>query len=169
MRQASATKGPHHIEKDRLLVELELASSSILFGWLFSHRGARLSDSLNDSREFIPFEQIDGEVVIIAKASISKVIEICNVTTILHDTNPYNVLGVRRTDDMETIRKRYHDLLSRCHPDKYASREPSEHFLETLRSVTQSLIENFNAIRKQREAGAPGVGDHTFAKDTVRH
>ena len=55
------------------------------------------------------------------------------------------------TTDMDEIRKHYHDLLSRCHPDKYASRNPSETFLDTLRAVTQSLVENFNAIKKQAE------------------
>ncbi len=152
MRNADSTaKGPHHVQKDRLLVELELSSASVVYGWLFAQRSARLSDALNDSRDFIPFEQIDGEVVIIAKPSISKVIEICNVTAILNEPNPYRVLGARPNDDIDTVRKRYHDLLSRCHPDKFASRDPSEQFLEILRTVTQALVENFDKIRNKSD------------------
>ncbi|MFN3233461.1 MAG: DnaJ family molecular chaperone [Alphaproteobacteria bacterium] len=151
--QGEYNKGPHHVEKDRLLVEMELSSSTILFGWLFAHRGARLSDALNDDRNFIPFEQIDGEGVIISKSSITRIVEICNVSAILTDSDPYRILGVRRSQDMDHIRRHYHDLLSRCHPDKYEARDPSESFLETLRAVTQALVESFNTIRNDRQSG----------------
>lgn len=167
----TSAKGPHHINKDRLLVELEMSSGTMLYGWLFSQRGQRLSDSLNDDRNFIPFEQIDGEVVIVAKSSVTRIVEICNVTAVLSDPNPYRVLNVHPRDDFEIIRKQYHAVLARCHPDKYASKDPSEAFLEILRSVTQALIESFNTIRTERESGGEDIPPtvQTDEREPVHH
>ena len=52
-----------HVEKQKVLVILHLTSGECLFGFIHAAQSERISDVLNDTRAFLPFEAVDGEQV----------------------------------------------------------------------------------------------------------
>lgn len=53
----------HKVLKTRLEVEVELNHGARLLGSLFTKQMQRLSDLLNDSREFLPLQTPDGLII----------------------------------------------------------------------------------------------------------
>ncbi|MEN3973753.1 J domain-containing protein [Emcibacter sp. SYSU 3D8] len=136
-----------HVEKQRVLVVLQLTSGECLFGFFHAGHSERISDVLNDQRTFLPFEVVDGERMIHAKTSIMRVYEICNVTRHFHHPDPYVVLNVSRADSWETIQRAYRQQMVLCHPDRYAHRNPPEAALELLDRIASRLNEVMDQIK----------------------
>ena len=59
--------------KKTLDLEFSLADGSILRGKMFVPTQARLTDVLNDQRQFLPVEKADGVLLALAKSSIKHV------------------------------------------------------------------------------------------------
>ena len=62
--------------KKRIEVELYLDDGSHFLGTFVLGQGERLSDILNDNRGFLPFEASEGQVVMIRKTTIAKVVQL---------------------------------------------------------------------------------------------
>lgn len=65
----------------------------------------------------------------------------------LHKPDPYEILGVKRTDSESIIKKAYHKLALKHHPDKNKGKDPTK-FKEISQAYTEimnpeSLIEDF--------------------------
>ena len=58
------------INKDKREVELLLSTGNSMKGFFFLAKGQRPLDMLNDSRRFIPFEDISGAVRLVNKDNI---------------------------------------------------------------------------------------------------
>ena len=136
-----------HVEKQRVLVIVQLTTGETLFGYIHAAQSERLSDVLNDPRLFLPFEDIDGEHMIHAKTSIMRVYEICNVTKHFSHPDPYVVLNVSRADSWETIQRAYRHQMLLCHPDRYARRNPPDAALEMLARIAARLNEIMELIK----------------------
>lgn len=63
----------HVTQKTRIEVELTLADGRFLAGVLFTHAGQRVLDIVNDDRAFIPFEDADGQLMVINKSMIAHI------------------------------------------------------------------------------------------------
>ena len=63
-------------KKSQIEVELYLDDGSHYFGKFGIGQSERLSDMMNDDRNFLPFETSEGHVVIIRKTIISKVVQL---------------------------------------------------------------------------------------------
>lgn len=61
------------IVKDRKEVELILSTGTGMKGFFFLAKGQRALDMLNDSRRFIPFEDVSGAVRLVNKEMIISV------------------------------------------------------------------------------------------------
>ncbi len=61
------------IIKDKQEVELLLSSGNGMKGYFFLAKGQRALDMLNDSRKFIPFEDVAGAVRLINKDCVISV------------------------------------------------------------------------------------------------
>lgn len=136
-----------HVEKQKIMVILQLTTGECLFGFIHAAHSERISDVLNDQRAFLPFEVVDGERMIHAKTSIMRVYEICNVTRHFHHPDPYVVLNVSRADSWETIQRAYRQQMVLCHPDRYAHRNPPEAALELLDQIARRLNEVLDKIK----------------------
>jgi DnaJ-domain-containing protein 1 len=136
-----------HVEKQRVLVIVQLTTGETLFGFIHAAQSERISDVLNDPRAFLPFEDMDGEHMIHAKTSIMRVYEICNVTKHFSHPDPYVVLNVSRSDSWETIQRAYRQQMLLCHPDRYARRNPPEAALELLAQIAARLNDLINQIK----------------------
>ncbi len=61
------------IVKDKKEVELLLSTGNGMKGFFFLAKGQRPLDMLNDSRKFVPFEDVSGAVRLVNKDSIVSV------------------------------------------------------------------------------------------------
>ena len=69
-------------------------------------------------------------------------------------TDPYKILGVNPSDDDETIKQAYRDLVRKYHPDKYADTDLAEMATEKMKEVNAA----YEQIQEQRKRGG-GSGD----------
>ena len=63
-------------KKTQIEVELYLDDGSHFFGKFGIGQSERLSDMMNDDRDFLPFETSEGHVVMIRKTVISRVVQL---------------------------------------------------------------------------------------------
>lgn len=139
-----------HVEKQRILVEVQLSTGVSLFGYMYAGRGTRVSDVLNDQRAFLPFEAVDGKTTLHAKSAILQVFEICNVSHYVSQSDPYFLLGVRRSDEMEAVQRAFHQQISVCHPDHFLHRNPPQALIKVLADISQRLNTAYQAIKSER-------------------
>ncbi|MGE0666567.1 MAG: hypothetical protein AB7O49_08420 [Sphingomonadales bacterium] len=136
-----------HVEKQRVMVILQLVTGESIFGFIHAAHSERVSDVLNDPRAFLPFEDVDGERMIHAKTSIMRVYEICNVTRHFHHPDPYVVLNVSRGDSWEMIQRAYRQQMALTHMERHADRNPPDAALEMLERIARRLDEVLDQIR----------------------
>ena len=136
-----------HVEKQRVLVILQLVTGESIFGYIHAAHSERISDVLNDQRAFLPFEDVDGERKIHAKTSIMRVYEICNVTKHFHHPDPYVVLSVSRADSWDTIQRAYRQQMALTHMERHAHRNPPAAAMEMLEKIARRLNEVMDQIR----------------------
>jgi DnaJ-domain-containing protein 1 len=107
-----------------------LTDGSRLQAKLFLPIQGRVIDVLNDDRQFLPVETVDGEFVALAKTSI-KQLSISNAeATIYAGNDPYAILGIRPGLPPEEVKKTYHELSMANHPDRIKSFGLGGDFLE---------------------------------------
>lgn len=85
-----------HRSKSRIEVALYLNDGTYLFGKMSVLPDERLSDLMNDNREFLPIENSQGTVLIVRKSYVSKVVQFDQHTKSDRMTDPYEILGVPR-------------------------------------------------------------------------
>lgn len=66
--------------------------------------------------------------------------------------NPYEILGVKPTDDDETIKKAYRELVKKYHPDRYRDNPLADLAKEKLQEINQA----YDSITKERASGQTG-------------
>ena len=59
-----------HVDKDQRLVRVRLIDGTEVKGKIFKVQGDRVVDLLNDSRQFIPFEDDETSIIVLNKAAI---------------------------------------------------------------------------------------------------
>lgn len=105
-------------QKFPLMVEAQLADGSSIFGKVFLSAQGRLSDLLNDERDFLPFELSDGSFMAIAKAHLRRVAPMAATGESYKGDDPFKILGIPATASREDIKKAYRDLTLIHHPDR---------------------------------------------------
>lgn len=63
--------------------------------------------------------------------------------------NPYEILGIKPTDDDETIKKAYRELVKKYHPDRYRDNPLADLAKEKLQEINQA----YDTITKERASG----------------
>jgi DnaJ-domain-containing protein 1 len=135
------------------LVEIVLLDGNSLLGKIHVPVQGRISDTLNDERAFIPVEMADGSHVAIAKQAIKKVtLPGAEVQKSYQGTAPHRVLGVREGASAEEVKRAYHKLCNKNHPDRIRALDLGSDF-EDL--ATQNMM-RINAAYAQLMRGAAG-------------
>ena len=67
-------------------------------------------------------------------------------------TDPYKILGVQPTDDDETLKQAYRELVRKYHPDKYADTDLAEMANEKMKDINAA----YEQIQQQRKGASSG-------------
>ena len=125
--------------------------------YMFVNPTERVIDTLNDEREFLPFERPDGSVIIIAKKTIRRMSPM-ELKREVDAHDPYDVLGVKLTATDEEVHQAYTSAVAAVHPDRLNSMGLPGDFMEmaTMRAAQlNDAYRKIKAVRKAEAAGTP--------------
>lgn len=60
----------------------------------------------------------------------------------------YEILGVKESDDMNTVKKAYRKLVREYHPDIISSQDKDESYIEEATAKTQEINQAYQVIKK---------------------
>ena len=63
----------------------------------------------------------------------------------------YEILGVKESDDMDTIKKAYRKLIREYHPDIISSQNKDESYIEEATAKTQEINQAYQVIKEQKK------------------
>ena len=144
----------HKISKVKLEVEVVLNDGTRQLGSLFIHQMQRISDLLNDPREFLPVQSPEGLIVHLRKSTIARVTEMDQAVEAGAATDPYEILGVSPRVRDEDLRRTYHELCARHHPDKLVSLGLAAEYIDLANSRIVRVIDAYGRIQKERHGEA---------------
>ena len=144
MFDSSHTKKTRH----KILMQVELDDGSERLMALFVAPGTRVSDTLNDNRQFVPFETADGSVEIIRKEAIRRIVP--QESTTRPTRSPYDIIGVAETASDAEVKAAYHKAIAPVHPDNIASKDLPPDFVALANRKAAQANEAYAKIKKMR-------------------
>jgi hypothetical protein len=143
------------IDKIKIEAAVQLEDGTDLLGFLFVQPLQRVSDMLNDSRQFLPLQLSDGPIVHLHKSKIAKVSQLAHEPDQEDTFDPYEILGVSPAASDQKLKETYHSLCSAYHPDKLQGLGLPSDFNEIANSRIVRIIDAYRRITTARE-GANG-------------
>ncbi|MEE9480326.1 MAG: DnaJ domain-containing protein [Kiloniellales bacterium] len=143
------------IDKIKIEAAVQLEDGTDLLGYLFVQPLQRVSDMLNDSRQFLPLQLSDGPLVHLHKSKIAKVSQLAQEPDQEAAFDPYEILGVSPAASDQKLKETYHSLCSAYHPDKLQGLGLPSDFNEIANSRIVRIIDAYRRITAARE-GANG-------------
>lgn len=141
------------ITKFKIEAEVELEDGRRLLGFLFVKHLQRVSDLLNDHRQFLPLQLTDGPIVHLHKSKIAQVSQLAQEPGQEEDyADPYEVLGVSPSASDEQLKSTYHSLCSHYHPDKLQGLGLPSEFGEIANARIIRIIDAYRRIVTARES-----------------
>ena len=139
------------ITKLKVEVAVQLEDGTNLLGFLFVKPMQRVSDLLNDHRQFLPLQVTDGPIVHLHKSKIAKVTQLTQEPNSEESFDPYEVLGVSPAASDEKLKEAYHSLCSAYHPDKLQGLGLPSDFSEIANSRIVRIIDAYRRITVARQ------------------
>ena len=121
--------------------------------YMFVFPTERVIDTLNDDREFLPFERPDGTLTIVAKKTILRLSPM-DLERQIDTRDPYDLLGVTMTATENEVREAYHRAVAAVHPDRVHSLGLPADFLEMATRKAAQLNDAYRKIKAVRKAEA---------------
>ncbi|MDX1423347.1 MAG: DnaJ domain-containing protein [Kiloniellales bacterium] len=143
------------ISKLKVEVAVDLEDGARLLGFFFVKHLQRLSDLLNDHRQFLPLRLTDGSMVHLQKTKIVRVAQLTPEPDAEEAFDPYEVLGIAPGVSDEQLKAAYHGLCSDYHPDKLQGLGLPAEFSEIANARIIRIIDAYRRITARR-GGASG-------------
>lgn len=124
--------------------------------YMFVNPTERVIDTLNDEREFLPFERPDGSVILIAKKTIRRMSPM-ELKREIDARDPYDVLGVKLTATDEEVHEAYTRAIAAVHPDRLNSMGLPGDFMEMATMRAAQLNDAYRKIKAVRKAEVVGT------------
>ena len=139
------------IDKIKIEAAVQLEDGTNLLGFLFVKPMQRVSELLNDHRQFLPFQVSDGPLVHLHKSKIAKVSQLAQEPDQEDAFDPYEILGVSPAASDQKLKETYHSLCSAYHPDKLQGLGLPSDFNEIANSRIVRIIDAYRRITAARE------------------
>ncbi len=155
------------LSKIDIEVEVQLDDGSQFLGVLSLNQDQRVSDLMNDERNFIPIQLPGGSVVIQRKSAIAKVAPLDQHVDQEKISDPYEILGVARNVSDEDLKRFYYNLCSENHPDRVQSSGLAPQFVEIANSRMIRINDAYQrilAIRQTQSATGQTNGQNVTAE-----
>ncbi|MBV9571023.1 MAG: J domain-containing protein [Alphaproteobacteria bacterium] len=136
------------VQRNAVPVEIVLNDGGLLRGKVFLPMQGRITDLLNDDRQFLPVET-GGEHLALAKSAIRQV-RMPPSHAATKGKCPYSILGLREGASPEDIKRAYRELSSANHPDRVRGAGLGEDLVEF---ATENMI-RINSAYAQLNKGA---------------
>ncbi len=142
------------LSKYKVEVQVHLDNGTHFLGVLSVRQDQRISELMNDERQFLPIQMPEGNVVILRKTAIFKLVPLDQ--HIEHDKilDPYDILGIPRSVSDEDLTRFYHKVCTENHPDKVQSAGLSPQYLDMATSRMIRINEAYERIVSMRQAAA---------------
>lgn len=127
--------------------------------YMFIPPTQRVTDVLNDERDFLPFERADGTVFAVAKRTIRRITPL-ELGRRVNEKDPYDLLGLTPAATDEEVQEAYHRSVAAVHPDRVHSLGLPTDFLELATRQAAQLNDAYRKIRAVRKAEVAGLQDH---------
>jgi DnaJ-domain-containing protein 1 len=124
--------------------------------YMFIAPDQRVTDVLNDEREFLPFERADGTVFAVAKRII-RCITPMETGRKVNENDPYALLGLTTAATDEQVHDSYERLVAAVHPDRVHSLGLPQDFLELATRRAAQLSDAYRRIKAVRKAERVGL------------
>ncbi len=141
------------IEKWTVEVEVALDDGTQMLGFLFVTPLRRVSELLNDDRQFLPFRQLNGRIEHLRKVSINRVSELDQDVDLTMVLNPYDVLGVSRDINDADLKETYRKRCVENHPDRLASLNLAPEIIRLAEARLVRIIDAHRQILEKRNIG----------------
>jgi len=136
---------------------IERTGREPLEAYLFLREGQRVSDLLNDRRQFLPAAAMDGRFLMIAKNTIEEIEPREDGADYDdEDEEPHIVLGVDEDAPLRDVVEAYKLRLKRLHPDAVRAAGLDHELVLIADGLTKQLNAAYQAIRRRR------VGEERF-------
>lgn len=138
--------------KTKLLVRITLNAGEAVEGEVFLCKAQRLTDLLNDDRNFVPIDVGNGQVNMVAKSAIASVQTLAEAQPIEGD--PHVILRVNPDATDAELRTAWMDRLKSCHPDRLAALDLDPVILAAARTASQQINAAYDQLMRDRRARA---------------
>ncbi len=142
-------------QRRKMAVSLDAGDGEELV-YMFVYPSERVIDTLNDDRDFLPFERPDGSLTIVAKKIIRRLSPM-EVGRQFNARDPYDVLGVLLSASDAEVQEAYRRAIAAVHPDRVHSLGLPSDFLEMATRYAAQLNDAFRKIKAVRKAEAAGT------------
>jgi len=124
--------------------------------YMFVAPAQRVTDVLNDEREFLPFERPDGSVFVVAKRTI-RCITPMELGRHVNERDPYDLLGITLAATDEEVHDAYRRSIAAVHPDRVQAFGLPQDFLEMATRRAGQLNDAYRKIRALRKVETAGM------------
>lgn len=142
------------IAKKKAPVEIVCSDGAVLYGFLFISQQGRLSDTLNDSRRYLPFEDAFGDVAMLSKELILKTTPLNGAAKAGEPpaasgvTDPYKILGLRDEASPDDAMHARDALRARHGPDAILDLRLPDENMELARMHVARIDDAYDRIAK---------------------
>lgn len=143
------------IPKTKILVEIVLNDGQSVHGTIFTSPQGRMTDVLNDERQFLPIDRADGTFMALAKTAIRYVTPLAAEGATYEGNNPYQILGVKEGISREDLKKAYHQLSMENHPDRLKGFGLGGDYLELATRRMARINDAYGRILKSLDDEGP--------------
>ena len=156
------------VSKINVEIEVHLDDGSTFLGMVSVRQDQRVSELMNDERQFLPIQMPKGNVDILRKSLIFKVVPLDQHIAYDKIKDPHDILGVPRGISDQELKQFYHKAVKENHPDKVQSAGLSPQYLDMATSRMVRINDAYERIVSMRQAAA-GNGQESDMESTHFH